>query len=61
MKAIFKKELRAFLNAPIGYIYIGVFLALAGYFFTYVNILYLVPDLNYVFNNCIILFLFLPV
>jgi len=58
MKAVFKREFWAYLNAPIGYIYIGVFLALSGYFYA-LNILSGIPSLEYVFANCVILFLFL--
>lgn len=36
MGAIFKRELRAYFSAPLGYIFIGVVFALSGYYFWYV-------------------------
>jgi len=38
MFAIFKRELRAYFQTPIGYLYIGLFLLLTGIFFTFSNI-----------------------
>jgi ABC-2 type transport system permease protein len=38
MLAIFKRELRAYFLTPIGYLYMGLFLLLTGFFFTFNNI-----------------------
>jgi ABC-2 type transport system permease protein len=38
MLAVFKRELRAYFQTPIGYIYMGLFLLLTGIFFTFNNI-----------------------
>ncbi len=36
MGAIFKRELKAYFTAPLGYIFVGVVFALSGYYFWYV-------------------------
>lgn len=38
MFAIFKKELRSYFSTPIGYIFVGIFLALSGAVFSYCTI-----------------------
>ena len=38
MLAIFKRELRAYFQTPIGYLYMGLFLLLTGIFFTFYNL-----------------------
>lgn len=37
MLAIFKREIRAYFLTPIGYVYMGFFLLLTGFFFTFSN------------------------
>ena len=36
MKAIYKRELKAYFSSPIGYVVVGVLLALCGFFYYYV-------------------------
>jgi ABC-2 type transport system permease protein len=39
MIAVFKRELRNYFQTPIGWIFMGLFLLISGFFFTYGNIL----------------------
>ncbi len=59
MKAIFQRELRAYFQTPVGYIFIGMFLAVSGYFFAVSNLLPKSPDLGEVLSNMLMMFLFL--
>ncbi|MBE7024843.1 MAG: ABC transporter permease [Ruminococcaceae bacterium] len=59
MKAIFYRELRAYFQTPVGYIFIGMFLAVSGYFFAVSNLLTKSPDLGQVLSNMMMMFLFL--
>lgn len=59
MKAIFLREFRAYFQTPVGYIFIGMFLAISGYFFAVANLLPKSPDLGSVFSNMLMMFLFL--
>lgn len=59
MKAIFYRELRAYFQTPVGYIFIGMFLAVSGYFFAVSNLLSKSPDLGTVLSNMLMMFLFL--
>ncbi len=59
MKAIFNRELRAYFQTPVGYIYIGMFLAVSGYLFAVSNLLAKSPNLGYVLSGMLIMFLFL--
>lgn len=34
MPAIIKKELRAYFTSPIGFVFLGVFYAMAGFYFS---------------------------
>ena len=34
MLAIFKREMRSYFTSPIGYVFIGVFLAVSGFIFS---------------------------
>jgi ABC-2 type transport system permease protein len=53
MTAIIKRELAAYFNAPIGYIYLGVMYFFAGYFFFTGVLLRNSSDLNPVFSAMI--------
>lgn len=59
MKAIFYRELKAYFQTPVGYIFIGMFLAVSGYFFAVYNLLEKYPDLGQVLSNMLLMFLFL--
>ena len=59
MKAIFKKELRGYFLSPIGYIFIGVFMAFAALFFTLGIIGSGETDISLIFSNINIICLFL--
>ncbi|MDD6308706.1 MAG: ABC transporter permease [Clostridia bacterium] len=59
MKAIIQREFRAYFNTPIGYIFIGMFLLISGYFFAVSNLLPKSPDLGAVLSNMMMMFLFL--
>ncbi len=59
MKAIFSRELRAYFQTPVGYIFIGMFLAVSGYFFAVGNLLSKSPDIAGVLSNMLMMFLFL--
>lgn len=59
MKAIFYREFRAYFQTPVGYIFIGMFLAVSGYFFAVANLLPKSPDLGAVLSNMLMMFLFL--
>ena len=59
MKAIFRRELRAYFQTPVGYVFIGMFLAVSGYFFAVSNLLTKSPDLGQVLSNMLLMFLFL--
>lgn len=59
MKAIFQREFRAYFQTPVGYIFIGMFLAISGYFFAVANLLPKSPDLGAVLSNMLLMFIFL--
>ena len=59
MKAIFYRELKAYFHTPVGYIFVGMFLAVSGYFFAVSNLLTKSPDLGQVLSNMLLMFLFL--
>ena len=59
MKAIFARELKAYFQTPVGYIFIGMFLIVSGYFFAVANLLPKSSDLGSVFSNMLMMFLFL--
>jgi len=59
MKAIFYRELKAYFQTPVGYVFIGMFLAVSGYFFAVANLLPKSPDLGAVLSNMMMMFLFL--
>jgi ABC-2 type transport system permease protein len=59
MIAVFKRELKSYFFSPIGYIFIGFFLLLSGYFFAAGNLMQGTADLKMIFGNMSIVFLFL--
>ncbi|MCG8499446.1 MAG: ABC transporter permease subunit [Firmicutes bacterium] len=59
MLAIFKRELKSYFYSPIGYIFVGFFLLLSGYFFATGNLMSGIADMKMVFGNLSIVFLFL--
>ena len=59
MKAIFKKEFRAYFLSPIGYIFVGVFTALSAMFFLGSSIAYQTADIGGLFSNINVVCLFL--
>ena len=59
MTAIFKKELKNYFYSPIGYIFTGVFMALAAFFFI-TGVLYTQQaDISLMFSNINVIYLFL--
>lgn len=59
MSAIFKREIKAYFYSPIGYIFVAVFAAFGGWFFTTMNLLSMSGELSYLFSNLMTVFLFL--
>lgn len=59
MKAIYKKELKAYFLTPVGYVFIGIFLLISGYYFVNYNVLAENSDVGVMLENTIISFLFL--
>ncbi len=59
MKAIFKKELRSYFCSPIGYVFVAIFFFVASLFFAMYNLFSGYGDINAVFGNMTMIFLFL--
>lgn len=59
MKAIFKKELRSYFCSPIGYVFVAIFFFVASLFFAMYNLFGGYGDINTVFGNMTMIFLFL--
>ncbi|MBR2477222.1 MAG: ABC transporter permease subunit [Clostridia bacterium] len=59
MEAIFKKEFRSYFYSPIGYVFIAIFFFVASLFFSINNLFGGSGDINMVFDNMILIFLFL--
>lgn len=59
MEAIIKKELKGYFQSPIGYIFVGVFMALCSMFFISGALAYQTADLSSIFANINIVYLFL--
>ncbi len=59
MKAIFNREWQSYFLSPMGYIFTGVFIALCSFFFVNGALMYQSADLNIVFSNINIVYLFL--
>ncbi len=59
MKAIFKRELQAYFKTPVGYIFIGMFLLVAAFFFIMYTLLSGIPTVDSIFYNLLSIFMFL--
>lgn len=59
MSAVFKRELRAYFISPIGYVFLGVFLAISGFYFATTCVMGGVPTISNVLTSSIVVFLFL--
>lgn len=59
MTAIWKRDTRGFFLSPIGYVFIGAFLAVMNLFFLFGNILNASSDLSDIFSNMMIVLMFL--
>jgi ABC-2 type transport system permease protein len=57
MWAIFQRELRTYFTTPIGYIFVGFFLLIAGIFFALTNIMGAAPDFKSVLGSLLFIFL----
>lgn len=59
MRAIFKKEFRNYFMSPIGYIFVGVFMFLAAFFFSSGILTSQQADISLMFSDINIIYLFL--
>lgn len=59
MNAICKRDLQGFFRSPLGYVYIGAFLAIMNLYFFAACVLSSSSDVGTVFSNMLIVFLFL--
>lgn len=58
MLAILSKELKLYFYTPIGYIVLGLFLFISGYFFSTNNLMYGIADMKIVFSSLSLVFIF---
>ncbi len=59
MKSIFKKEMASYFNSMVGYVFLAIFLAITGYYFTVNNLLAQSADVKEYFNTMIFTLMFL--
>lgn len=59
MLAIFKKELKQYFLSPVGYVFIAVFMAVSGFFFWSINIVFMTADMSSFFSQMTIVFIFM--
>src|SRR5690554_2579139 len=59
MKAVFKREISAYFYSPLGYVFIGVYWLIAGFFFFNSNLLGNTTDMRSMFSSMFIITLFL--
>ena len=59
MKSIFKKEMNQYFKSMVGYIFLAIFLAITGYYFTVNNLLAQSSDVKEYFNTMIFTLMFL--
>ena len=59
MLAVFRRELRAYFVSPIGFVFVGFFMLIAGVFFAISNLLSGNPAFNGVLSSLTFIFLFL--
>ena len=57
MGAIYRREMSAFFNSSIAYIFLAVFYAFSGYFFSYSSLKYATTDMSGVFSSIFIIIL----
>jgi len=57
MLTIFKREIKAYFSSPTGFVFMGFFLLLTGFFFTMMNVLQVNPDYNAVLGSILFVFL----
>lgn len=58
MLAVMKRELRTYFSTPIGYIFMGLFLLVSGFFFAYGNIIQRSTYYNGFLSSILFIFLF---
>lgn len=59
MSAIFKRELQAYFYSPLGYVFVGVYWLIAGFFFFNSNLVGNTSDMRSMFSTLFIITLFL--
>lgn len=59
MGAIFRREMGAFFNSAVAYIFLGVFYLISGFFFVNTSIAYLTTDMSNVFGSMFLVLIFL--
>lgn len=59
MNAVYEREWRSYFHSPIGYIFVAVFTALCSFFFVNGALMYQTANLNIIFSNINIVYLFL--
>jgi ABC-2 type transport system permease protein len=59
MLAVFRRELKAYFTSPLGYVFVGFFILIAGVFFAISNLLSGSPSYTGVLSNLTFIFLFL--
>ncbi len=59
MLAVLRRELKAYFTSPIGFVFVGFFILIAGVFFAISNLLSGNPNFNGVLSNLTFIFLFL--
>ena len=59
MTAIYQREMRSYLTAAGGYVFLAVFYAIAGYYFFATSLVSNSTDLSYVFSNLFSIVIFL--
>ncbi len=59
MIAVFRRDMQGFFRSPLGYVYIGAFLAIMNLYFFATCVLASSSDVGSVFSNMLIVFLFL--
>ena len=55
MKAVYKKEMRSYLTSPIGYVFVGIYLLLAGAVFCYSTLFTMTADTSTYFTVMMLL------
>jgi ABC-2 type transport system permease protein len=59
MLAVFRREIKAYFDSPIGYVFIGFFILISGVFFAISNLLQASPNYTSVLGSITFVFLFL--